>query len=274
MHVLSLSCRTGSPTTGSTGCQLSGVWRRGEIGKGRDCNTWPRQPHSKHVWNIPSHNLLQTNYCTRNSRKNAIVLRPLPAIASHELLHELWRQQTTIAATTLAESTPSPKLVSQAIWDFPDFFGILKIFLRISRFVLSSIFLSQVKGPTRNVPEWVRDTIPCDSSEMGRIRFRRAGLQTPDILGPHRVPGREVSEFLLAYHVCTKANSPFFGGAQNSPSLPWNSVSSLCRNSQLKQYSAHFWKSWPLKVLENAWKCLISPEIGCTPKGVMQQHAS
>ena len=32
--------------------------------------------------------ILQTNYCTRNSRKNAIALRPLRAIASHELLHE------------------------------------------------------------------------------------------------------------------------------------------------------------------------------------------
>ena len=78
-------------------------WRRGEIGKGWDCNTSPRRPHSKHVWNIPSH-----NYCTRNSRNNAIVLRPLRAIASHELLHELLRRQTTMAATPLAESTPSP----------------------------------------------------------------------------------------------------------------------------------------------------------------------
>ena len=31
----------------------------------------------KHVWNIPSHSLLQINDCTRNSRnKLAIVLRP------------------------------------------------------------------------------------------------------------------------------------------------------------------------------------------------------
>ena len=67
----------------------SGVWRRGEIGKGWDCDTWPQWPHSKHVWNIPSRNLLQTNDCTRNSRHNAIALRPLRAIAAHELLHEL-----------------------------------------------------------------------------------------------------------------------------------------------------------------------------------------
>ena len=51
--------------------------------------------------------IADTHYCTRNSRNNAIVLRPLRAIASHELLHELLRWQTTIAATPLAESTPS-----------------------------------------------------------------------------------------------------------------------------------------------------------------------
>ena len=34
--------------------------------------------------------------------------RPLRTIASHELLHELLRQKTSIAATPLAESTPSP----------------------------------------------------------------------------------------------------------------------------------------------------------------------
>ena len=62
------------------GASDSGVWRRGEIGKGWDCNTWPRRPHSKHVWNIPSHNRLQTNYCTRHSRHNAMVLRPWRAI--------------------------------------------------------------------------------------------------------------------------------------------------------------------------------------------------
>ena len=86
--------------------RFSGVWRRGEIGKGWDCNTWPRRPHSKHVWNIPSHSLLQTNHCTRNSRKNARVLRPMPASAKKKLLHELLRRQTAIAATLLAESTP------------------------------------------------------------------------------------------------------------------------------------------------------------------------
>ena len=60
----------------------------------------------EHVWNVPSHELLHT----QNSGKNAIVLWPLRTIGSHELLHELLRQQITIAATPLAESTLSPNL--------------------------------------------------------------------------------------------------------------------------------------------------------------------
>ena len=84
--------------------QTLGVWRRGEIGKGCDCNTW----RWDHTWNmfgtsLRTDHLLQMNYCTRNSRKNAIVLRPLRRIAAHELLHERLRQETTIAATPLAD---------------------------------------------------------------------------------------------------------------------------------------------------------------------------
>ena len=51
---------------------------------------------------------------------------------------------------------------------------------------------------------------------------------------PHRVPGRELSEFLSAYYLCDKANSPSF--SQNSPSLPQNSVR-LSEFSRPKQYS-------------------------------------
>ena len=64
-------------------------------------------PHLKHVWSVPSHEHLQTNYCTRNSRNIAIVVRPLRTIASREILRKLLRQKTTIAVTPLAESTPS-----------------------------------------------------------------------------------------------------------------------------------------------------------------------
>ena len=68
-----------------------------------------RGDHTRNMFGTSLHTAYcKLSYCTRNSRKNAIVLRPLRAIASHELLHELLRRQTTIAATPLAESTPSP----------------------------------------------------------------------------------------------------------------------------------------------------------------------
>ena len=65
------------------------------------------------------------------------------------------------------------------------------------------------------------------SSETGRVRFRRVRFQTPS-----SVSFFSLSEFLSAYYLCAKANSPSF--SQNSPSLPQNSVSSLLRNSTLE----------------------------------------
>ena len=50
----------------------------------------------------------------------------------------------------------------------------------------------------------------------------------------HRVPGRELSEFLSAYYLSGKAHSLSF--SQNSPSLPQNSVR-LSEFSSPKQYS-------------------------------------
>ena len=109
-----------------SGKRNSSTLQRGEIGKGCDCNTCRGNSHLKRVCKVPSHELLQTNYCTRNSRKNAIAVRPLQTIASHELLRELLRQQTTISATPLAESTPPPDS-QQMSWlvvfiGFPPFF--------------------------------------------------------------------------------------------------------------------------------------------------------
>ena len=52
-----------------------------------------------------------------------------------------------------------------------------------------------------------------------------SNTELSEFLGPHRVPGGELSELLSAYYLCAKANSPRF--SQNSPSLPQNSVSSL-----------------------------------------------
>ena len=59
-----------------------------------------------------------------------------------------------------------------------------------------------------------------------------SNTELSEFFGPHRVPGRELSEFLSAYYLCAKANSPSL--PQNSPSLPQNSVSSLSRNSTLE----------------------------------------
>ena len=87
------------------------------------------------------------------------------------------------------------------------------------------------------------------SSETGRIRFRRVRFQTPNsvsFFGAHWVPGSELSEFLSAYYLCVKANSP--SCSQNSPSLPQNSVR-LSEFSSPKQYSRNSippvsYKSW------------------------------
>ena len=54
-----------------------------------------------------------------------------------------------------------------------------------------------------------------------------SNTELSEIFGPHRVPGRELSEFLSAYYLCAKANSP---------SLPQNSVR-LSEFSSPKQYS-------------------------------------
>ena len=72
-------------------------------------------------------------------------------------------------------------------------------------------------------------------SETGRIRFRESTVSSTELsesFGPHRVQGRELSEFLSAYYLCAKANSP--SSSQNSPSSSQNSVSSLLRNSTLE----------------------------------------
>ena len=61
-----------------------------------------------------------------------------------------------------------------------------------------------------------------------------SNTELSEFFGAHWVPGSELSEFLLAYYLCVKANSPSF--SQNSPSLPQNSVR-LSEFSSPKQYS-------------------------------------
>ena len=45
-----------------------------------------------------------------------------------------------------------------------------------------------------------------------------SNTELSEFFGPHRGPGRELSELLSAYYWCAKANSPSF--SQDSPSLP------------------------------------------------------
>ena len=45
-----------------------------------------------------------------------------------------------------------------------------------------------------------------------------SNTELSEFFGPHRVPGRELGEFLSAFYLCAKANSPSF--FQSSPSLP------------------------------------------------------
>ena len=66
----------------------------------------------RHVWNVPSHELLQTNYCTRNSRNNAIVVRPLRTIASHDYCTNYCDRKQLLQRQPLRNQPPlrTPKL--------------------------------------------------------------------------------------------------------------------------------------------------------------------
>ena len=65
-----------------------------------------------------------------------------------------------------------------------------------------------------------------------------SNTELSEFLGPHQVLERELSEFLSAYDLCAKANSPSF--SQNSPSLPQNSVSSVFKTVLSEQCSTRF----------------------------------
>ena len=64
----------------------------------------------------------------------------------------------------------------------------------------------------KNLPFWH----PSALKPLWVLLKSETGLS--EFFGPHRVPGRELSEFLSAYYLCAETNSPSF--AQNSPSLP------------------------------------------------------
>ena len=73
----------------------------------------------------------------------------------------------------------------------------------------------------------------------GHIRCRSNTELSEFFFGPHRLPGRELSELLSAYYLCAKTNSPSFF-SQSSPSLVQNSVSSLFRNSTVETVFSPF----------------------------------
>ena len=92
--------------------------------------------------------------------------------------------------------------------------------------------------------------------KRGEYGFREHGFKTPNSVSffdPHRVPGGKLSEFLSAYYLCAKANSPSF--SQNSPSLLQNSVR-LSEFSSPKQYSRN-----SILPVFNKWEAAPSPSF-------------
>ena len=87
-----------------------------------------------------------------------------------------------------------------------------------------------------------------------------------DFFCAHRVPGRELSEFLSAFYLCAKANSLSF--SQNSPSLPQSPVR-LSEFSSPKQYSQNSIQAQEKSTNPNFWVWIFSsglPLEGVGPK--------
>ena len=115
-----------------------------------------------------------------------------------------------------------------------------------------------------------KQVVGCWKSETGRIRFRGVRFQTPSsasFLGPHRVPGRELSEFLSAYDLCAKSELPEFFAelTEFAPELSEAQWVLFSETVLLKQYPARFlWKSggfqvtMPLSRTPPFSKCLIN----------------
>ena len=80
-----------------------------------------------------------------------------------------------------------------------------------------------------------------------------SNIELRECLGAHRVPWRELSEFLSTDYLCAKANSSRF--SQNSPSLPKSSLSSLFQNSALETVFCPFLCSSQTGVVLNAVGC-------------------
>ena len=99
----------------------------------------------------------------------------------------------------------------------------------------SSLNILSRRYPMAPAPNGLWCTTPTSSPQLGFGMQQLIGngpntvsestvsnTELSELFCPHRVPGRELSEFLSAYYLCAKANSPSF--SQNSPSLPQNLV--------------------------------------------------
>ena len=86
-------------------------------------------------------------------------------------------------------------------------------------------------------PEWCSWRSSCSSPRNGPNTVSEntvSNTELSEFFGPHRAPGTKLSEFLSAYYLCAKANSPSFFFAELSEFF-------LSSETVLsKQYSARF----------------------------------
>ena len=100
-----------------------GSWSVGEgvkSARGETAISWLHLRLTRNVFGTPpSHSYCKQTIALENSRKNAIVLRPLRAIASHELLHELLRRAKNYCSDTRCGIHPFSELPSCALRNVP-----------------------------------------------------------------------------------------------------------------------------------------------------------
>ena len=147
------------------------------------------------------------------------------------------------------------------------FFVELQIFLRKNVPKFSPNFLSLYsvgqKNPAKFPPNFppnlpAKNKIKKFTDELLQERSEKVSGSTvsntelSEFFWAHWVQWSELSEFLSAYYLCAKANSPSF--LQNSPSLPQNSVSSLFRNSTHETV----FRPFPIKALPGAAEQLFT----------------
>ena len=124
------------------------------------------------------------------------------------------------------EQLPAPK--KDFFADFLVGFFLLIFVGKVPRKILQ-------ENPRENLPKFIQQKSSNTFLQIGRGKVSEStasNTELSEFFGPHRAPGRELSEFLSAYYLCAKGNSP--NSPLNSPSLPQNSVSSLFRNSALE----------------------------------------